>query len=90
LSIHPHPPTDLVFDCLDSFGAPVGIDWPGHRDRGLGLIDRSSNVIHFLQEHGLPADPDVVGRLLAAAKTSPRVLTEAEVPDVLDRSEAPR
>lgn len=42
-----------------------------------------SNVQHFLATHGLPATPEVVRAVLDEAKRSERVLTEAEILDVV-------
>jgi hypothetical protein len=38
-----------------------------------------SNVLFWLERHGISADEALVTRIFDAAKQSPRVLTEAEV-----------
>jgi len=38
-----------------------------------------SNVLYWLEKHGIPADDSVVNRIFDAAKQSARVLTDAEV-----------
>jgi hypothetical protein len=38
-----------------------------------------SNVSYWLEQHGIESSPDLVQRILQAAKQSPTVLTETEV-----------
>jgi hypothetical protein len=38
-----------------------------------------SNVLFWLERHGIPADDALVNRIFDAAKQSSRVLTESEV-----------
>jgi len=38
-----------------------------------------SNVLHYLRSRGLPTDQAVVDAVMAAAKRSERLLTEAEI-----------
>ena len=38
-----------------------------------------SNVLFWLERHGIPADDALVSRIFDAAKQSARVLTESEV-----------
>jgi isopropylmalate/homocitrate/citramalate synthase len=45
----------------------------------IGPMSGRSNVVYWLGKRGLPAADDVVDRILAAAKQSSSVLTEAEV-----------
>jgi hypothetical protein len=43
----------------------------------------ASNVVYYLQSRGLPASPEVVQAVLATAKRSERLLTDAEVMDAV-------
>jgi 2-isopropylmalate synthase len=45
----------------------------------IGPMSGRSNVVYWLGKRGLPAAADVVDRILAAAKQSSSVLTEAEI-----------
>jgi 2-isopropylmalate synthase len=45
----------------------------------IGPMSGRSNVLYWLGKRGLPAADDVVDRILAAAKQSSSVLTEAEI-----------
>ncbi len=45
----------------------------------VGPMSGRSNVSFFLESRGLAADDETVGRILEKAKSTPRVLTEAEV-----------
>jgi 2-isopropylmalate synthase len=45
----------------------------------VGYMSGRSNVDFWLQSHGYPSNPDLVERILRAAKESPRVLTEDEL-----------
>jgi 2-isopropylmalate synthase len=45
----------------------------------IGPMSGKSNVLFWLEKHGVPADDTVVNRIFDAAKQSARVLTEAEV-----------
>jgi len=45
----------------------------------IGPMSGRSNVVYWLGKRGLPAADDVVDRILAAAKQSSSVLTEAEI-----------
>jgi hypothetical protein len=44
-----------------------------------------SNVIYWLEHHGLPASDHVVERIFLTAKQSPRVLTDAEILALVSR-----
>lgn len=45
----------------------------------VGPMSGQSNVLYFLRERGLPHSPEVVAAVIAAAKKSPRTLTEEEI-----------
>jgi len=45
----------------------------------IGPMSGKSNVIYWLEKRGIPATEEVVERIFAAAKQSPRLLTEEEV-----------
>ena len=45
----------------------------------IGPMSGKSNVLFWLERHGIPADDTLVNRIFDAAKQSARVLTEAEV-----------
>ena len=45
----------------------------------IGPLSGKSNVLYWLERHGIPADEALVTRIFDAAKQSARVLTESEV-----------
>jgi 2-isopropylmalate synthase len=45
----------------------------------IGPMSGKSNVLYWLERHGIPADDALVNRIFDAAKQSARVLTESEV-----------
>jgi 2-isopropylmalate synthase len=45
----------------------------------IGPMSGKSNVIFWLEKHGVPVTDDLVSRILETAKQSPRVLTDAEI-----------
>jgi 2-isopropylmalate synthase len=45
----------------------------------IGPMSGKSNVLFWLEKHGIPADESVVNRIFDAAKQSARVLTDAEI-----------
>jgi isopropylmalate/homocitrate/citramalate synthase len=45
----------------------------------IGPMSGKSNVLFWLERHGIPADDAIVNRIFDAAKQSSRVLTESEV-----------
>jgi len=45
----------------------------------IGPLSGKSNVLFWLERHGIPADDALVSRIFDAAKQSARVLTESEV-----------
>ena len=52
----------------------------GYEQRiAVGPMSGKSNVVWWLERHGFAADEARVNRLFAAAKSSDRVLTEAEL-----------
>jgi len=48
----------------------------------IGPMSGKSNVMFWLERHKIPADETKVNRILAAAKRSARVLTDAEIEDL--------
>jgi 2-isopropylmalate synthase len=64
----------------DRIYSGVPASWLGRRQEiEIGPLSGSSNVAWFLRARGLPEDPVVIDAVLASAKASRRVLTEAEV-----------
>jgi 2-isopropylmalate synthase len=45
----------------------------------VGPMSGKSNVLYWLEKHGIPASEDLVGRIFEAAKNSSCVLTDAEI-----------
>ncbi len=45
----------------------------------IGPLSGRSNVIYWLEKHGIPVTDELVGRIFDAAKKSVRILTEAEI-----------
>ena len=45
----------------------------------VGPMSGKSNVLYWLDKHGIPAGEELVGKIFDAAKSSPRVLTDAEI-----------
>jgi 2-isopropylmalate synthase len=45
----------------------------------IGPMSGKSNVLFWLEKHGIPADEGIVNRIFEAAKQSARVLTDAEI-----------
>jgi 2-isopropylmalate synthase len=45
----------------------------------IGPMSGKSNVIYWMERHGVPENDEVVNRIYEAAKQSPRVLTDDEV-----------
>lgn len=63
-------------------GVPAG--WVGREQEiEVGHMSGGSNVQHFLASRGLPGGPEVVRAVLDEAKRSERVLTEAEILEVV-------
>jgi len=52
----------------------------------VGPMSGRSNVVYWLQKHGLPADDEVVDRIFARAKRSDHVLSAAEILEVVERA----
>jgi len=62
----------------------VPASWIGRKQEiEIGHMSGGSNVIYYLRERGLPHGPDVVEAVLAVAKQSERLLTEAEILDAV-------
>jgi 2-isopropylmalate synthase len=58
----------------------VPASWVG-REQGIeiGHMSGASNVVFYLNAHGLPGGPDVVEAVLAAAKKSEKLLSKEEI-----------
>jgi 2-isopropylmalate synthase len=50
----------------------------------VGPLSGRSNVVFWLEKHGLPASDEVVDRVLAAAKASNRILTREQIQQLVD------
>jgi 2-isopropylmalate synthase len=50
----------------------------------IGPLSGRSNVVFWLEKHGLPASDEVVDRVLAAAKASNRILTREQIQQLVD------
>jgi 2-isopropylmalate synthase len=62
----------------------VPASWVGRsQEIEIGHMSGASNVVYYLQSRGLPASPEVVQAVLATAKRSERLLTDAEVMDAV-------
>jgi len=58
----------------------VPASWVGRaQEIEIGHMSGGSNVLHYLRSRGLPTDQAVVDAVMAAAKRSERLLTEAEI-----------
>jgi 2-isopropylmalate synthase len=49
----------------------------------IGPLSGRSNVVFWLERHGLPAEDALVEHILSAAKSSPRVLTDEEITELV-------
>ncbi len=63
-------------------GVPAG--WIGRKQEiEIGPMSGNSNVQHYLASHGVPATPELTKQIMDEAKKSPRVLTAAEVLEIV-------
>ncbi len=63
----------------------VPASWIGRaQEIEVGHMSGASNVQYFLSSRGLPATPEAVESVLALAKKSERLLTEAEILEAVD------
>ncbi len=63
-------------------GVPAGM--VGRRQEiEIGFMSGASNVTHWLEEHGIEADKDLVQEIIRAAKQRTSVLTEEEVLEIV-------
>ncbi|HET7226237.1 MAG TPA: LeuA family protein [Candidatus Eisenbacteria bacterium] len=63
----------------------VPASWVGRRQEiEIGPMSGESNVVWWLESHGLDPTPERVRAIFQRAKSVDRVLTEAEIRDVLD------
>jgi 2-isopropylmalate synthase len=66
-------------------GVPAG--WIGCKQKiEIGPMSGNSNVQHYLDSHGVSVTPELTRRILDRAKKSPRVLTDAEVLEIVRSS----
>ena len=73
-------------EVIDRLYSGVPAAWLGRRQEiEIGPLSGAANVTHFLRRHDLPEDPDLMARILAAAKSSQRVLSEDEVLAIVRR-----
>ncbi len=52
----------------------------------IGPLSGRSNVVFWLERHGLPANDQTVDRVLAAAKASSRLLTHQQIQQLVDEA----
>ncbi|HKJ92216.1 MAG TPA: LeuA family protein [Longimicrobiales bacterium] len=65
-------------------GVPAG--WVGRlQEIEIGHMSGGSNVTYYLTSRGLPVTPKIIEAVLAAAKTSERLLGEDEVLEIVQR-----
>ena len=63
----------------------VPATWIGRQQKiEVGAMSGHSNVVHYLQVHGLPHDPTAVEAVFKRAKHSSRVLTDEEILAAID------
>ena len=63
-------------------GVPAG--WIGRtQEIEIGPMSGNSNVQYYLASHGVPVTPELTKRIMDEAKKSPRVLTDAEVLEIV-------
>ena len=66
-------------------GVPAG--WIGRtQEIEIGPMSGNSNVQYYLSSRGLPVTPELTKSIMEEAKRSPRVLTEAEILELVHRS----
>jgi 2-isopropylmalate synthase len=67
-------------DLMDAVYAAVPARLVGRtQEIEIGPLSGRANVVYWLDRRGLPMTDAVIDRILAAAKASPRVLTEVEI-----------
>ena len=65
-------------------GVPAG--WIGRKQEiEIGPMSGASNVQYYLSTHGVPSSPELTKRIIDEAKKSPRVLTDAEILEIVRR-----
>ena len=71
----------------DRIYSGVPASWIGREQEiVIGHMSGASNVVHYLQTRGLPAELEVVQAVLARAKKSGELLTEEEVLEVVQET----
>ena len=50
----------------------------------VGPMSGRSNVVFWLEKHGIPATDEIVDRVFAAAKASRRTLTRDQIQTIVD------
>jgi 2-isopropylmalate synthase len=67
-------------DLADTVYSGVPARLVGRRQQiEIGPMSGKSNVVFWLEQHDVPVDEDLVDRIFRRAKSSPTVLTEAEI-----------
>jgi isopropylmalate/homocitrate/citramalate synthase len=67
-------------DLADTVYSGVPARLVGRRQQiEIGPMSGKSNVVFWLEQHGLPADDELIDRIFRRAKASATVLTEAEI-----------
>ncbi len=71
---------------VDHVYSAVPAAWIGREQEiGVGVMSGSANAVHWLGRHGLAAEPDLVRAIVRQAKLADRLLTDAELWDVVRR-----
>ena len=74
-------------DLVDAVYSGIPARMVGRRQEiEIGPMSGKSNVIFWLEQHGLPAPDEVVDRILETAKAAATVLTEDEIRAVIARA----
>ena len=67
-------------DLMDAVYSAIPASLVGrHQEIEVGPMSGKSNVLFWLEQHGIPSSDPVVDRVFARAKSSTTVLTEAEI-----------
>lgn len=67
-------------DLMDAVYSAIPASLVGrHQEIEVGPMSGKSNVVFWLEQHGIPCSDPVVDRVFAKAKSSTTVLTEAEI-----------
>ena len=67
-------------DLMDAVYSAIPASLVGrHQEIEVGPMSGKSNVVFWLEQHGIPSSDPVIDRVFAKAKSSTTVLTEAEI-----------